>query len=357
VLRDLFAEADIREPDDEDMAILIESCDLDKDGQIGLEDFRLLGQVAGNLAAKDQVRGGHGVETVAAEGFSPQLFCGWDTSLQAYWLWVDKLPAEFEGGMDSIVVEASQSLSTPRSPYNIVFTFGVIRYSTAEPPSPHGRSQVRVKAGDTRKKLDMTGGDKTKEGAGTVQADKPTQSLAATLRVLDTISHGDFTPIKQGNFLDTMKMMKQTDLINTVKQKISVEENESKLMSLLTFNTTMASPPPLATTLREKKSGNVFLPTLEVHDRLLANTLSATDPHLSDTLSFEKPGGGGRGGGMHQLSDTLSLDKPTKSGPGRGLSDTLTIETTAKPAAKGAAVVDLGGTSSLAGLFDAADDD
>lgn len=46
-LRDLFAEADIKEIDDEDLQILVESCDLDKDGQIGLDDFRLLGQVNG----------------------------------------------------------------------------------------------------------------------------------------------------------------------------------------------------------------------------------------------------------------------------------------------------------------------
>lgn len=45
-LRDLFAEADITELDEEDLQILVESCDLDKDGQVGLEDFRMLGQVA-----------------------------------------------------------------------------------------------------------------------------------------------------------------------------------------------------------------------------------------------------------------------------------------------------------------------
>ena len=45
-LRDLFYEADVKVPDDEDISILIGQIDKDKDGQVGVEDYRrLVGQV------------------------------------------------------------------------------------------------------------------------------------------------------------------------------------------------------------------------------------------------------------------------------------------------------------------------
>lgn len=75
-LRDLFAEADITELDEEDLQILVESCDLDKDGQVGLEDFRMLGQVAAGGAQallknkKAQRRGLNKTNTMRTGGMS-----------------------------------------------------------------------------------------------------------------------------------------------------------------------------------------------------------------------------------------------------------------------------------------------
>jgi len=52
VLRDLFYEADVKAPDDEDIAILIGQMDKDKDGQVGLEDYRrLVGNVKKSKAS------------------------------------------------------------------------------------------------------------------------------------------------------------------------------------------------------------------------------------------------------------------------------------------------------------------
>ncbi len=41
-------------PDEEDMAIMIDGCDLDKDKQIGLEDFRNLGKVEHNVIQRKE---------------------------------------------------------------------------------------------------------------------------------------------------------------------------------------------------------------------------------------------------------------------------------------------------------------